>query len=312
MAVKRLCRLFDHALSVGRCLTWLAIGVMVLALATGADGFQGRACQFREDFGTEPLYDCYMNYSYYIPCPTYSWFWMVSHLERNDIIGEYFDIGDPSMMRSTCNPGYTGCDPLCDYTIQQFRVLDFAGYGTLYPGLFSVRFDVWCADDCGCPIALPLWTSGSVEMCSGGWNYISISPPLTVASCWADYPNGYPRVLITAEHVGSEAQYPNWGFDNISTPLGEGCTMHEYGCCPALYPRPQVSHYTTMHSGYYGVDFSLCPPEWFPDFDDTVNMAYGYLELAWRIYLIRGEPSSGVPTPETTPATWGSIKSLYR
>ena len=80
--------------------------------------------------------------------------------------------------------------------------------------------------------------------------------------------------------------------------------MHDNGCCPALYPRPQVSHYATMHSGDYGVDFANCPPYWFLDPADSVGNVYGCVELAWRIYTwmhVGAEPS-----------TWGTIKSIYK
>lgn len=34
--------------------------------------------------------------------------------------------------------------------LEGFRFLDFAGYGTVYPGLYTVTFDVYCADRDGC------------------------------------------------------------------------------------------------------------------------------------------------------------------
>ena len=63
-----------------------------------------------------------------------------------------------------------------------------------------------------------------------------------------------------------------------------------------------------MHSGYYGQGFRYCPPRWFKDGRDTTPDAieYGYVELAWRIYLTCSGPSGVEPT------TWGNIKSMYR
>jgi hypothetical protein len=289
-----------------------AFCVVIVLLATSAQGFQGKAYQMREDFGTEPLYDCYLSYSYYIPCPTSSWFWAMHNLGPGYVVGEYFDLGDPSMTLSACDPGYVRCDTAGVQTIEQFRVLDFAGYGTMYPGLYTVRFDIWCADENGCPVGYPLWTSEHEELCVAGWGYIQVTPPVDITSCRTEYPYGPPRILITAEHVGTNACYPNWGLDNISTPLNLGCAMHEIGCCPALYPRPTVSHYSTMHSGYYGVHLSICPPTWFPDFKDTINYSYGFVELAWRIYVKNSDPASGVPDGEVPSATWGKVKSMYR
>ncbi len=50
------------------------------------------------------------------------------------------------------------------------------------------------------------------------------------------------------------------------------------------------------------------PPVWFTDQNDTTPDAaqYGYVELAWRIYLVCSGPTS------TEPTAWGNIKSMYR
>jgi len=285
-------------------------GVLVLVLAASAHGLDKKALQMREDYGSEPTYNCYMNYYYYIPCPTNSWFWSFAGWPQNSMVGEMFTIGDPSMTTSKGCPPYTACDPVNGVPIEQLRVLDFAGYGTVYPGLFTVEFEMWCATADGCPIGYRLWNSGPLELCTAGWNYIT-----GLWNAWC--PNlcytrmvggmrGYPRVLITAKMVGTNANYPRWGFDDISKPLALGCAMHDQGCCPALYPRPINSHYGTIHSGYYGVDFEYCPPQWFPDGGDTTGDLYGFIELAWRLYVINAGDSP------TEPATWGSIKSMYR
>lgn len=83
--------------------------------------------------------------------------------------------------------------------------------------------------------------------------------------------------------------------------------MHDTGCCPALYPRPSVSHYPgTMHTGDYGVNFAYCPPYWFLNPGDTTGDLYGCIELAWRLYLINTGPTAAEPS------TWGNIKSMYK
>ena len=142
------------------------------------------------------------------------------------------------------------------------------------------------------------------------------SPPAcaTLPSVRSGYRQGFgnasaPRVLITATHVDLDfGDDFAWGADNISTLLTEGCTMHDIGCLPVLYPRPHICHYTTMHSGYYGQEFEFCPPYWFIDGNDTTvdGSQYGFIELTWRIYLDCSGPS------ETEAATWGDIKSMYR
>ena len=84
--------------------------------------------------------------------------------------------------------------------------------------------------------------------------------------------------------------------------------MHDYGCLPALYPRPYNSHYASIHSGYYGKDFEYCPPRWFRDGRDSTpdGTQYGFCELAWRLYITCAGPSA------SQPATWSDIKSMYR
>jgi hypothetical protein len=146
-----------------------------------------------------------------------------------------------------------------------------------------------------------------VEFCNAGWNYVVVTPPLCLSDCYTQLQGSikcYPRFLITATSTGILATYPAWGFDNISTPIRNSCLMHDTGCCPALYPRPAVSHYGTIHSGYYGPNFMYCPPQWFLDGGDTTGTVYGFIELAWRVYL------KNIYTA-TEPSTWGSIKSMY-
>jgi hypothetical protein len=290
---------------------FVATAVAVLALAASAYGSerQPKAVQMREDFGTEPLYDCYMNYYYYIPCPTSSWFWSFSGWPIGAKLGVFYTIGDASMGRAASGcPPYLDCDPCGAHVLEQFRMLDFAGYGTVYPGLFTVKFDVWCSDAHGCPVGPSLWTSGPVEFCAHGWNYVVVTPQLCLSDCYTELQGSikcYPRFLITSTAIGSVATYPQWGCDNLSTPLGLACLMHDTGCCPALYPRPYVSHYSTIHSGYYGINFEFCPPQWFLDGADTVGNVTGFIELAWRVYL----KSIYTATEQTT---WGNIKSMYR
>jgi hypothetical protein len=113
---------------------------------------------------------------------------------------------------------------------------------------------------------------------------------------------------LTVTHTGYDGYYPAWGCDNISTALETGCIMHDYGCLPALYPRPYVSNYTSMRSGVYGQNFEYCPPQLFKDGRDTTpdGSQYGFIELAWRLYVACGGPT------EREGTRWGDIKSMYR
>jgi hypothetical protein len=274
---------------------------LVLVLAKSAFGLEKKAYQMREDFGNEPLYDCALQYYYYIPCPTYSWFWAFTGWAVGDIIGEYFVIGDQG------TGGYDPCDPATCHELEIIRILDFAGYGTVYPGLFTVEFDVWCPP---CPL-YHLWNSGPVET-GFAWNYIYVEPPLCLTPCY-DQPF---MVVVTANHTGTDGIYPAWGMDNISTAIETGCELHDYGCMPATFPRncwadcmPGLTG-ICVHSGYFG-NGDPCqydPPLWFCDGRDTTPdcSQFGPLELAWRIYLICAGPTAN----ETS--TWGNIKTMYR
>ena len=282
-------------------LCFLASCVLASPPASG----QMKAFQMREDYGAEPLSDCYLQYYYYIPCPTYSWFWSLC-LHRGDVVGAFFEVGDMSTGTGLA------CDPEASHTLETIRILDYAGYGTIYPGQFTIQMDVYCSDELGCPVGPSLWTSGPVET-HFRWNYIDVDPPLCLTPC-STIPSpvpAAPRVLVTATMTGTDGIYPQWGFDNISTPLEMGCVMHDTGCLPAIYPRPVVSHYDRIHSGYYyeGLDYLWhCPPLWFRDGREETPDAsqFGHIELAWRIYLSTTGPSAGEPT------TWGNIKSIYR
>lgn len=276
---------------------------LVLVVATSAFAFEKKAVQMRDDFGTEPLGPCLLQYYYYIPCPTYSWFWAYTGWDPGDIIGVFYRIGDMSM--GGYHTGQYLCDPVNCMHLYAFRVLDFAGYGTTYPGLYTVTFDVYCADENGCPTSASLWNSGPVET-RYGWNWIIVND-LPVCSCVTG-PNYAPRFLITATMIGSDATYPAWGMDNISTPIETGCQLHDIGCLAVLYPRPFTSYYDRMHTGYYGNGgFQNCPPYVFLDGrDDGSGQLYGCIELAWRAQMSCNGPTA------TEESSWGSIKGMYR
>jgi len=277
--------------------------VLVLFLTAPAYGFEKKAFKMREDFGAASLSDCALQYYYYCPCPTYGWFWSFTGQSSPDVFAAWFQVGDISM------GGYAACDPVNCHALEQFRILDFSGYGTAYPGLFTQRFDVYCCDEDGCPVGPSLWTSGPWEF-HYAWNYIPVDPPLSICDCSVDPgpPPSGPRILIASTAIGTDGGYPAWGFDNISTGLEQGCEMIDIGGWPALYPRPYNSHYATLHSGYYGPDFMYSPPQRFCDGRDTTRdcSQFGFIEFAWTIYLICSGPTATVPT------TWGNIKSMYR
>jgi hypothetical protein len=276
--------------------------LLAVCLATSASAVETQAFRFKEDFGVAPLQGCTLQYYYYIPCPTYSWFWAFYDWEPGDVIGEFFTVGDqPTGLNSACDPG------LC-HDLTGFSFIDFAGYGTAYPGLFTVEFEVYCCDEFGCPIGTALWNSGAYETVYG-WNSLTVDPPVIVTDCSSLPGPSAPRFLVAARHIGTDCTYPQWGFDNISGALSDasGCSMHDIGCLSALYPRPQTSHYDVIHSGYFGIDFEHCPPWGFLDGADTTTdgSVYGFVELAWKIALECNGPA-------TQPTTWGNIKSMYR
>jgi len=253
---------------------WFLLVFMSVSLAvTTSIAFEMRPYQMREDYGLPGLTDHTLQYYYYIPTPTYSWFWAVT-MEPGDILGAEFQIGD------TPTGGHgVGYDAM---SVDYIRILDFAGYGTVYPGQFTVEFDIYRSDGAGCPIGESRWNSGPIET-RFAWNYIEIDPPFV--PCESSDRVVFP-FLVTATHVGSSGEYPMWGFDNISSALMAGASMHDSGCLPALYPRPGISHYSTVHTGYYGNGgLEFCPPHLIPDGRDApAGQQYGCLEIAWTVY----------------------------
>jgi hypothetical protein len=274
------------------------VPLLVLVLATSAFGLEKKAYQMKEDFGTEGLYDGALQFYYYMPCPTYSWFWAYSGWTPGDIVGMGFPIGAQG------TGGYDVLDPDNCRVLEQFRILDFAGYGTVYPGLFTVEFDVWCGVE---HPHVHLWNSGPIET-HFAWNYFLVDPPLEFCNCIKS-PLGYPVVLLTATHIGTDGAYPAWGFDNISTPIEKGCVLHDLSCMPGFYPRtaPGSDPATNVHGGYFGLD-PQNEPIGIPDGDDTTPdvSQFGYIELAWRLYIICSGPT------DAQPSTWSNIKAMYK
>ncbi len=274
---------------------------LVLVLASSAFALERKAYQMKEDFGTEPLYDGTLHYYYYIPCPTYGWFWCFTGWTPGEIIGQCFTLGDQG------TGGADPLDPAICHTLEQIRILDFAGYGTVYPGKFTIEFDVYCADEC-CGAAVPvthLWNSGPVET-GFAWNYIPVDPFVCLTPCY----NGDVSFVVTATHTGTDGIYPAWGLDNISTSIETGCVLHDYGCLPAVYPRMACGTVGPMvHGGYIGTyPFEYWPPQAFLDGADTTpdGTQFGAIELAWRVYIGCAGPTA------TEPSSWGNIKSMYR
>jgi hypothetical protein len=267
----------------------LLVTGLILLLATAAFGLEKQAYQLRDDFGAEELYDSALQYYYYIPCPTYSWFWAFTGWEPGDIIGTFFSVGDQG------TGGWTPCDPFNCHTLETVRVLDFAGYGTVYVGWFTFQLDVWCPP---CPF-IRLWQSGPCET-HFGWNYFDVIPPLCLTPC---FDGEGLTFVVTATMTGSYAGYPAWGFDNVSTPVTTGCNMHDIGCMAAVFPRMFVN------SGYFGVGdpCQYDPPLMLKDGADTTpdGSMYGFIELAWRVYV----SCYGFTPAQAT--TWGNIKSMY-
>jgi hypothetical protein len=274
-------------------------------MVSSAQALEVKAYQMREDFGQDPLYDCSLQYYYYIPCPTYSWFWAFSGWSQGDIIGTCFTVGDQS----------TGVVEPCDGFMCQgppdfIRVLDLAGYGTVYPGLFTFELDIYCASEC-CGATAPvvwLWHSGPLET-HFGWNYFTDANMLSLSECWW-YPDYQSKFVITATMTGSDARYPAWGCDNLSQAANSGCPLHDIGCLPAVIGRnPCGTDAPMVHSGYIGAyPFEHWPPLPFCDGGDSTPdcSVWGAVELAWRVDLgCLGDVGD-------EPTTWGNIKSIYK
>jgi hypothetical protein len=250
--------------------------------------FEVKACRMREDFGSEPLYDCVLQYYYHIPCPTYSWFWAYYGWEPGDILSTSFRLSDQG------TGGYDVCDPIICTGLDQIRILDFAGYGTIYPGLFTIEMSVYCSDASPYP-GYSLWRSGPLET-HFGWNYFDVNDPdgrpLSVAGCFDGVATSF---AVTMHMVGSEGVYPMVGFDNIGTALEVACELHDRGCMPAVYPRDWAGgEEPRVHSGYVGQSrFQYWPPLGMPDgtcVSPGSVCERGFVEAAWRIYMACWSP----------------------
>ncbi len=277
--------------------------LLALSVATSASAFDARPVNIQMMDGfPDSTWDCYTpRYWYIIPCDAASWAWAISGWQQGDIIGQFSTIGERGLDGQTCP-----CPSQC-WHLNKIRVLDLQGWGTTYPGLYTIKFNVYCADENGCVVGPSLWNSGPIET-RFGWNFIYVDRPLALCSCFWD-PDFGPRFLITVTMVGSRVYEREWYFDNISAPVQQGCYMHDISCWPALYPRPYNSYFPVMHTGYYGNGTPWQCPEWFKDPGDTTpyGTLYGHIELTgWRAYL-----SCFGPT-ETEESSWGRIKAIYR
>jgi hypothetical protein len=281
--------------------------LLMLLLATSAFALEKRAYQMGGDFGTEPSYDCALSYYYYVPCPTYSWFWAFTGWSPGDIVGTCFTVGD----QGTGN--WPPCDSEMCQCLMEFRVLDFAGYGVNYPGLWTVEFDLFCVPEVCCGPTSPMvhvWNSGPRET-APGWNNVHAAPLVSLSECCIfPLPDCSASFVLTATMTGTDGAYPAWGLDNISSALETGCAMHDIGCLPAVYPRgPCGEADPKVHSGFIGhYPLEYWPPLMFTDGRDTTPGAsmFGGVDLAWRVYLWCVGPVDGA-----MPATWGSIKAMY-
>jgi hypothetical protein len=281
--------------------------LFVLPAVASAFGIVDGPHSLESDPGPGSLSDCALAYYYHIPWDTYGYYWAWQTYEPGAMIGAWFEVGDLSIH------GYEVCDPTQCHTLEEFCILDFtdvvspscARYG-------QVEFNIYCADETGCPLGPSLWSSGSMDVTQADhYVYVPVDPAISICGCAVDPgpPPSAPRILITATHIAPYCGHPRWGVDLIGAAVEEGIEMHDYGCLPALYPRPNVSYYETMHSGYYGVGgFEHCPPLWLKDKSDTTpdGSLYGYCELAWTLFL-----SCHGPT-DVSPTSWGSIKAMYR
>jgi hypothetical protein len=64
-----------------------------------------------------------------------------------------------------------------------------------------------------------------------------------------------------------------------------------------------------VHGGYFGTyPFQYSPPLGFLDGGDTTHdgSQFGFIELAWRIYVLCQGPTAAEPT------SWSSIKAMFR
>jgi hypothetical protein len=263
-----------------------------------------------DDFETQPLWDCGLQYYYYIPCPTYSWFWAYSGWEPGDILATIFTMGDLS------TGAFEPCDPYVCAHIEAVRILELSGYGEAYPGVYSVELDIYCCDAESYP-CVHLWNSGPLDL-GFGWNEFEVWPLVEISRCAAECGNWDPTskcFALTMTMVGTGGDYPAVGFDNVGTSVEAGCVLHDVGCLPAVFPRSWAGGSgTRVHSGYVGAyPFQYWPPLGLPDgliYSGGLGFGCGFVEAAWRMYFHCTYPTRFETTIQS--ASWGGIKNLYR
>lgn len=258
--------------------------LLVLAFVPAGTGnaFEAEPYQMVEDVGVHPWAQCALQHYYYIPCPSDSWFWGVSGWAIGDIIGAHFRVDQQSTGR---------VEPCCEccYVVVGVSILDFAGYGTVYPGWFSVTPKFFCADENGYPTGPAVYSGPPIDT-SYGWNYIDFDrgfePPCFLPG------TRYESFVVTITFTGLQGIYPAIGFDNIGTAQESGCEMRDIGGSLAEYPRNWAGGpEPRVHSGYVGWrDFEHWPPIGFADGGDTTRVTpeFGFSEVAWRVHLSCG------------------------
>lgn len=153
------------------------VTLFVLLATTVAFAIDYTAVQIRDDFLSEGFEYCTFRYYYFIPCPEASWFWVLTGWQSGTRLGMHFGVNDPQI-------GGQGTQaPNTATSMEAFRFLDLAGYATMYPGLHTVRFDIYCADRNG-RVYGHLWSSGPVET-RYGWNWIVFPGGLHLCGCMA-------------------------------------------------------------------------------------------------------------------------------
>ena len=281
---------------------------LVLIFATSAFALEKKAYQMRDDFGTELQGTAALRHYYHMSCPEPSSnYWAFTGWDPGDIVGHCFTIGDQG------TGGFDPADPGTCHELECIRVLDFAGYGTVYPGLFTIELDVYCGA-LECCYAAPLqhiWNSGPLET-HFGWNFIYPDPYVCLSDCAVGPPYVDPySVIVTMTMTGPDGVYPALGFDNPGSTVGDGCLLHDYGCMTMTIPRYACGSGmgNEIHSGYVGTfPFEYWPMQFFCDgLDTTLDCSqFGAIELAWTLYFVCDGPTANEPS------SWGNIKSMYR
>jgi hypothetical protein len=276
----------------------LLVLALCLALAASAClGFTMRAIPLApgdveqmRDLGSSTLPTCELSYYYLLSGCAYVT--VVEDIDENASLGMHFSMADTV-------PWYDACDTTACLTLD---VIDLTFYDVLAPPADQgLNIKIYGADASGEPFGPilgnrdfePLYTdTAALTVTAIDFTNNGAGPGLDLSGCSGDF-----VVLVTWKN---STGHPSLVLDDICTCV-DSCAVNvtccEMGTAPYVYPR------FAIHTFDYGTEWAWSKQDSFCDICGCLE--FGYLEALWICGFCT--QSAG-----TEPATWSTIKALYR